>query len=93
MSQPPTLPPFARPLDYQGQRTCPGCGGGPLVQPSFTWWGGAIGHKVMGIERCDACRKWWVKKTGEPGGNRIAIYLVIGAILGLIIGALFFAMR
>jgi len=84
---------MATPLDYQGRRICPGCGGGPLVQPSFTWWGGAIGHKIMGLERCDACRQWWVKKTGQPGGGRIVIYLVVGAVLGLAIGVLFFVMR
>jgi hypothetical protein len=91
MSNPPPIP--ARPLDYAGRRSCPGCGGGPLSQPSFTWWGGAIGHRVLGLERCDACAKWWVKKTGQPGGNRITIYVVVGTVVGLIFAILFLMSR
>jgi hypothetical protein len=74
------------PLNYAGRRACPGCGNGPLAQPSFTWWGGAIGHRVLGLERCGACRKWWVKKNGQPGGNRIAIYVVVGTVIAVLLG-------
>src|SRR4051794_1218781 len=76
-------------VDYAGVRRCPGCGGGPLGEPSFTWWGGLIGHKILGVERCEACRKWWVKKTGAPGGTRVGIYAGVGVFLGLLV-ALFF---
>lgn len=71
---------------------CPGCGGGPLKDPSFTLWGGVVGHKILGVERCDSCRKWWVKKTGQPGGTRVMIYAGVGVGLGVIV-ALFFLMR
>src|SRR4051812_48970211 len=90
MTQPPEIPSTtAMPLDYASQRRCPRCGGGPLVQPSFTWWGGAVGHRLLGLERCDACRNWWVKKTGQPGGNRIIIYFVVSMILGLGVAVLY----
>jgi hypothetical protein len=92
MSQPPPLPPFqppgVSPLNYQGYRPCPGCGMGPLEEPKFTLWGGLIGHKILGVEQCRACRKWWVKKTGQPGGTRVVIYLVGGIVLGLIVAVL-----
>jgi len=88
MSQPPPIPQNPIGLNYAGRHTCPGCGGGPLEQPSFTLWGGAIGHKLLGVERCATCRKWWVKSTGQPGGTRIAIYIVTGILAGLILGAL-----
>lgn len=79
-------------LDYLSprERVCPGCGTAGLYQPSFTWWGGAIGHRVMGIEKCPSCKRWWVKKTGQPGGARIAIYTGAGVVLGIIFTLLFF---
>jgi hypothetical protein len=61
---------------------------GPLEDPKFTLWGGLIGHKVLGIHQCRACRKWWVKKTGQPGGTRIMIYVVAGIAVGLLVGML-----
>jgi hypothetical protein len=87
------MPSQAVPLDYASHRRCPRCGGGPLVQPSFTWWGGAIGHRVLGLERCDACWQWLVKKTGQPGGTRIAVYFAISLILGLAVGVFFVVTR
>jgi len=87
MSQPPPpLPPRpAVPLNYAGGRACPTCGG-RLSEPSFTWWGGALGHKMLGVERCESCKQWWVKKTGQSGSTRVAIYAGVGVALGLIVG-------
>ena len=67
-------------------RPCPACGG-PRFEPGFTWWGGLIGHKILGVEQCKSCKKWWVKETGQPGGTRVTIYMVVGIILGLAIAA------
>jgi len=92
MTQPPTYPPGA-PLNYASPRTCPGCGGGPLEEPSFTIWGGVIGHKILGVERCTSCKKWWVKKTGAPGGTRILVYLIAGIILGVLLAVSFIGVR
>ena len=78
---PPPILPYAHPV-----RPCPGCGGGPLEEPSFTWWGGFVGHKVLGLEQCAACGRWWVKSTGRPGTGRIAAYVLIGLVLGLALG-------
>ena len=90
MSQPAPMPPASGvPLDYAGRRACPGCGGGPLADPSFTWWGGAIGHKLLGVEKCQACKRWWVKKTGQPGNRRVAIYAGIAFGVGVVGAALF----
>jgi hypothetical protein len=88
---PPVPPPFhsSGVIDYAGTPRCPGCGGGPLVEPKFTWWGGLVGHKVLGVQRCAACRKWWVKKTGAPGGTRVALYATTGVVLGLLCAAFF----
>src|SRR5207249_643219 len=96
MSYPPQIPPQVPPpfygqnvVDYAGARRCPGCGSGPLGEPKFTWWGGLIGHKILGVERCEACRKWWVKKTGAPGGTRVAIYMIAGLVLGILLAVMF----
>ena len=85
----PTLPTQHPPpiADYAGAyRTCRGCGGGPLEEPSFTWWGGLVGHKLLGVEQCKRCRKWWVKSTGQPGDVRVNTYIVVGLILGVLVG-------
>ena len=68
-------------------RPCPGCGGGPIAEPSFTWWGGLIGHKLLNVEQCKSCRKWWVKSTAQPGTTRVTIYMVVGIMLGLAFAA------
>jgi hypothetical protein len=77
-------PPAGIPLSYASERMCPACGTGKLSQPTFTWWGGLIGHKILGIERCTSCKRWWVKKTGRPGGTRVLIYAAAGIALGLL---------
>ena len=91
---PPPLPNAAPPSSRQtpvadyasAHRLCPGCGGGPLHEPSFTWWGGLVGHKLLGVEQCKQCKKWWTKSTGQSGDARVAAYLVIGLLLGFAIG-------
>jgi hypothetical protein len=85
-AKPPYTPPIA---DYAGAyRACPGCGGGPLAEPGFTWWGGLVGHKLLGVEQCKRCKKWFVKGTGQPGDTRVMVYIVVGIVLGLGIAAL-----
>ena len=76
-------------LGYRGPagHGCPGCGGGPLVEPGFTWWGGLVGHKILGVEKCESCRHWWVKGTGQSGDTRVTIYKVVGVVLGVVIAA------
>jgi hypothetical protein len=68
-------------------RPCPGCGGGPLEEPSFTWWGGLIGHKLLGVEKCKSCRHWWVKNTAQSGDTRVNVYMIVGIVLGVAIAA------
>jgi hypothetical protein len=81
-------------MGYAGpSRPCPGCGGGPIAAPSFTWWGGLVGHKLLNVEQCMSCRRWWVKGTVQPGGTRVIVYLVAGIVLGLIVGVLFVILR
>jgi hypothetical protein len=89
MIPPPPPPPV---LGYRGPsgHGCPGCGGGPLVEPGFTWWGGLVGHKILGVEKCESCRHWWVKGTGQPGDTRVTIYKVVGIVLGLLFAVLYF---
>ena len=86
---PPPIPPPV--MAYAGlTRVCPGCGSGPIEEPSFTWWGGLVGHKILNVEQCRACRKWWVKGTQQSGSTRVTIYMVVGIVLGLVIVGVFF---
>ena len=70
-----------------GGRACPGCGSGPLHEPGFTWWGGLVGHKILGVEQCKSCKRWWVKNTAQPGTTRVTVYVVVGIVLGLALAA------
>jgi hypothetical protein len=89
---PPQPPPPV--MGYAGAyRTCRGCGGGPLEEPSFTWWGGLVGHKLLGVEQCKRCKKWWVKETGQPGDTRVTIYMVVGILLGVLIAGAWVMMQ
>ena len=91
----PTQPPLPPPpvIDYlRPTRPCPGCGSGPIEEPSFTWWGGLVGHKILNVEQCRACKKWWVKSTGQPGDTRVTVYMVTGIVLGVVIAVVWMMM-
>jgi hypothetical protein len=83
------MPPYPPSImGYAGiERPCRGCGSGPLYEPGFTWWGGLVGHKLLGVEQCKACKRWWVKATGQSGDTRVMIYMIVGIVLGLAIAA------
>src|SRR5438105_3046762 len=74
---PPPLPPGV--LPYQtparpgtgGGITCPRCGQYAARQPSFTWWGGLIGPKMLSHAVCDACGFGFNQKTGKSNTGPI----------------------
>jgi hypothetical protein len=96
---PPPIPPAPNVpsppvIGYAGlARPCPGCGSGPIEEPSFTWWGGLVGHKLLSVEQCRACRKWWVKGSNQSGDTRVMIYFVVGIVLGVLLTGLWIFAR
>lgn len=60
---------------------CPKCGGIIATKPSFTWWGGLLGPKLLKHVKCNACGTGYNSKTGKENTAAIVIYcLVIGGI-------------
>jgi hypothetical protein len=70
---------------------CPKCGQSNARQLSFTWWGGAIGPKVLTHVKCESCRAKYNGKTGQSNTTGILIYtLVVGVISFVVFFAVFF---
>lgn len=77
------------PMPYQPYGgTCPRCGSPHLVRPSFTWWGGLIGPKLLNHTDCGSCGLGFNAKTGTSNATAIGIYLGCGVVLGLMVVAL-----
>jgi hypothetical protein len=88
---PEPLPP--QPLGYAtpgGGKRCPKCGLATAKKCNFTWWGGALGPKLFDHHKCGACGYTFNGKTGQPNTTAIAIYLAVGAVIGLIAGFFIF---
>jgi len=84
--------PYAQPFGPQfgpapGQYTsgyCPRCASPYLTYPSFTWWGGLIGPKLLNHAVCGSCQHGFNSKTGKSNTQAIAIYM--GVVLSIGIG-------
>ncbi len=63
--------------------TCPRCRSGHLHRPSFTWWGGLLGPKLLNHTVCGACSLGFNAKTGKSNSTAIGIYLGFGVLLGI----------
>jgi predicted nucleic-acid-binding Zn-ribbon protein len=60
---------------------CPKCRQSNARQLSFTWWGGALGPKILKHVKCESCGTKYNGKTGQSNTNGIIVYsLVVGAI-------------
>lgn len=84
--------PYGQPFGPQfgpvpGQYTsgyCPRCASPYLTYPSFTWWGGLIGPKLLNHAVCGSCQHGFNSKTGKSNTQAIAIYM--GVVLSIGIG-------
>ena len=61
---------------------CPRCGSPYTHQPSFTWWGGMIGPKILNHTVCNGCGFGFNGKTGASNSTAIGIY--VGVVLLLV---------
>ena len=48
-------------------------------RPSFTWWGGALGPKLLHHAVCSNCGTGFNAKTGKPNLGPILLYSVVMA--------------
>lgn len=63
---------------------CPRCGNNQPQKVSFTWWGGMLGPKLFSHVKCPQCQYTYNGKTGKPNSTAIAIYLVVGVLIGIL---------
>jgi hypothetical protein len=66
---------------------CPKCGQSTARQLSFTWWGGALGPRLLTHVVCESCGAKYNGKTGRDNTTGIIIYF---AVVGVVSFVLFF---
>jgi len=76
--------PAAVPGPY-GFTTCPKCNSPHLSRPSFTWWGGLIGPKLLNHTVCNGCSFGFNSKTGKSNATAIGIYLGAGFVIAILL--------
>ncbi len=64
-------------LTAEGYVPCPKCGSFNVNRPSFTWWGGAVGPRVICHIKCLQCTHTYNGKTGGSNTTKIIIYYVV----------------
>jgi DNA-directed RNA polymerase subunit RPC12/RpoP len=55
---------------------CPNCGQSNAKNVGFTWWGGAIGPRMMTHVKCQNCGTEYNGKTGKSNQTTILIYFL-----------------
>ncbi|PID39668.1 MAG: hypothetical protein CSA24_00780 [Deltaproteobacteria bacterium] len=69
-----------------GPGVCPKCRINDFTELKFTWWGGAVGPRLLNHVKCNGCGATFNKKTGKPNTVGIVIYSVV--ITGILVGIL-----
>ncbi len=67
---------------------CPSCGGDDATRVHWTFWGGMIGPAIINVVRCHRCGASYNGVHGDYNGGRIAIYVVISIVIGLVIAGI-----
>jgi hypothetical protein len=62
---------------------CPRCGSAYTHQPTFTWWGGILGPKLLNHTICNGCHLGFNARTGKDNTGAIAIYF--GVVFSIVI--------
>lgn len=73
-----------------GYVACPGCGSSNIKKVTYSWWGGALGPRLLNHAKCNDCGMAYNGKTGQSNTTGIVIYsLVVLAIALALCGVLF----
>ena len=80
---PDVAPPTSLERDANGWLPCPSCRSDQVERPGFTWWGGALGPRMLSHVKCLACGTTYNGKTGRSNDTAIAIYVVVTTLLVL----------
>ena len=66
---------------------CPTCGKTDATKVTYTWWGGALGPRMMNHVKCNNCGTGYNSKTGKNNTMPIVIYFVVIVVVFAILGA------
>ena len=73
---------------------CPKCGAANAEVLKFTWWGGALGPRLLSHVRCADCRHKYNGKTGGDNTVGILVYsLIAGAAAFLLMFVAFYFLK
>lgn len=64
---------------------CPKCGMSDAEKVGWTWWGGALGPRLMNHVKCNYCGTTFNGNTGKSNTFRIVTYVLVVAIIVLIV--------
>ncbi len=64
---------------------CPKCGSSAIKRIGFTWWGGALGPRLLNHVKCNTCGATYNGKTGESNTIGIAIYTIVVFIIAIVV--------
>gem|GEM_PF-1615174 len=67
-----------------GSHPCPRCGENEIKPVAYTWWGGALGPKMLSQVYCLHCKAQFNAKTGQYNTLGIVIYLAVASVLALV---------
>jgi len=69
---------------YPKYARCPECGANDADRVTFTWWGGIIGPAILTHVECATCGTLYNGRTGKSNNQAIAVYFVVGILLGVL---------
>jgi hypothetical protein len=73
-----------------GAKPCPKCGNERQPKrPSFTWWGGVLGPKLLNHAICSSCGTGFNAKTGKSNTGPIVAYTAVILFIVLVLAAVF----
>lgn len=64
---------------------CPKCGSTDIKKVGYTWWGGALGPKMLNHVKCNNCGTTFNGRTGGLNTMKILLYNVVVIIVVILI--------
>jgi transposase-like protein len=64
---------------------CPSCGSTNVKRIGYTWWGGALGPRLLNHVKCQSCGKTYNGKTGKSNLTNILIYSAVIVVIVIIL--------
>jgi len=64
---------------------CPQCGTPDPKRVGFTWWGGAVGPRILSHVKCQNCKTKYNGKSGASNTTGIVIYSLVVFVLAFVL--------